>query len=80
MLGMKQEFKEAPTFKEKSTPSVEWKTKECFVVRYIPQNGILGFIFDGVPCQITTDKNKDIRGTVTVKYLGDVKSGIKFKI
>lgn len=80
MLGMKQEFKEAPPFKENKAASVEWKTKECPVVRYIPQNGILGFIFNGVPCQITTDKNKDIRSTVTVKYLGDIKNGIKFKI
>lgn len=80
MLEPKQEFKEAPSFKANKAPSVEWKSKECPVVRYIPQNGILGFIFDGVPCQITTDKNKDIRGTVTVKYLGDIKNGIKFKI
>ena len=59
---------------------VEWKSKICPVVSYIPQYGILGFTFDGVPCQITVGKNLDIRSEVNIRYLGDIKTGIEFKL
>ena len=49
-------------------------------MRYVPTYGILGFLFDGVPCQIVTDKNLDIFGTVNIKYMGSLKTGIKFKL
>ena len=66
--------------KHDTTSREEWKTKACPVVRYVPTYGILGFLFDGVPCQMVTDKNLDIFGTVNIKYMGSLKTGIKFKL
>lgn len=64
----------------KEKKETEWKTKICPVVRYVPQNGILGFMFDDIPCQITVEKFLDIKGEISIKYRGDIKTGIEFRI
>lgn len=66
------------TLQEKK--ETEWKTKICPVVKYISQNGILGFMFDNIPCQMTVEKFLDIKGEISIKYRGDIKTGIEFRI
>ena len=68
---------EASDKKVKPTPT---KAKKCKVVRYVPETGILGFYFDGVPCQMTVRKGLSIGRFITVKYEGDLKSGLKFRL
>ena len=70
-----------PAYKNKTEIKTqpEWKTKICRVVKYIPEYGILGFMFDDIPCQINTPKNLKIYGTVNIKYCGEISKGIKFK-
>jgi len=58
----------------------KWKSKVCRVVNYIPSQGILGFDFDGVGCQINIEKNLDIDQTIKVQYTGEIGRDIKFKI
>lgn len=65
---------------DKPVPAEKFKSKECRVVRYVPRFGILGFDFDGVPCQITVKPYTDIGNTVTIRYKGNIKTGIEFKI
>lgn len=62
----------APTKKKRH------KTKVCPVARYVEAFGIVGFYFDGVPCQITVKPGTVIGKTVTIKYTGDIKTGISF--
>lgn len=59
-----------------------WKGKACLVTRYIPQYGILGFMFDDIPCQMNVDNDLSIvaGATVTIRYQGDIKTGLKFKL
>ena len=57
----------------------EWKIKICRVVKYVPEYGSLGFMFDDIPCQINIPKNLKIYGTVNIKYCGEIDKGIKFK-
>lgn len=67
-----------------SRPEVQplWKEKVCYVTRYISQYGILGFMFDGVPCQMSVAKDLPIinGSTVTIHYQGDIQTGLKFKL
>ena len=58
----------------------KWKSKVCCVVNYIPSQGILGFDFDGVGCQIGVEKNLNIGRTIKVQYMGEIGKDIKFKI
>lgn len=79
MAEKKTEFRAIEPIKNNAEKRPEWKEKICPVVNYIPKYGILGFVFDGVPCQINIAKNLKIYGTVNIKYCGDIKTGIKFK-
>lgn len=56
------------------------KSKVCRVVNYIPSQGILGFDFDGVGCQINVEKNLNIGQTIKIQYMGEIGRDIKFKI
>ena len=58
----------------------KWKSKVCRVVNYIPSQGILGFDFDGIGCQIGVEKNLNIGQTIKVQYMGEIGKDIKFKI
>lgn len=58
---------------------LEWKIKTCRVIKYISKYGILGFMFDDIPCQINIPKNLKVYGTVDIKYCGEIGKGIKFK-
>ena len=58
----------------------KWKSKVCRVVNYIPSQGILGFDFDGIGCQISVEKNLNIGQTIKVQYMGEIGKYIKFKI
>ena len=58
----------------------KWKSKVCRVVNYIPSQGILGFDFDGIGCQISVEKNLNIGQTIKVQYMGEIGKDIKFKI
>ena len=58
----------------------KWKSKVCRVVNYIPSQGILGFDFDGVCCQINVKKNLNIGRTIKIQYMGEIGKDIKFKI
>ena len=58
----------------------KWKSKACRVVNYIPSQGILGFDFDGIGCQIGVEKNLNIGRTIKVQYMGEIGKDIKFKI
>lgn len=58
----------------------KWKSKVCRVVNYIPSQGILGFDFDGIGCQIGVEKNLIIGRTVKIQYMGEIGKDIKFKI
>ena len=60
----------------------QWKEKACLVTRYIPQYGILGFMFDDIPCQMNVANDLSIAdgATVTIHYQGDIKTGLKFKL
>lgn len=82
---MAEKNKEIPTTealenKAQVKKESEWKIKSCPVVRYIPQNGILGFMFENTPCQITVEKHLNIIGTIDIKYRGSIKDGIEFKL
>lgn len=81
MADKKKEVRATEPLKGKAEikPQTEWKIKPCRVVKYIPEYGILGFMFDDVPCQINISKNLKIYGTVNIKYCGEVGKGIKFK-
>lgn len=80
MAEKKKEVRVIEPLNKNIEKSDEWKTKVCPVVNYIPQYGILGFLFDNAPCQINVAKNLNIHGTVDIKYCGDIKTGIKFKL
>ena len=54
------------------------KTKVCRVVNYVRTYGIVGFYFDGVPCQLMVKPGTQIGKTITVKYDGNIKTGIHF--
>ena len=58
----------------------KWKSKVCRVVNYIPSQGILGFDFDGIGCQIGVEKNLNIGQTIKIQYMGEIGKDIKFKI
>lgn len=81
MADKKKEVRTTELLKNKTEIKkiLEWKTKTCRVVKYIPEYGILGFIFDDVPCQINIPKNLKIYGMVNIKYCGEIGKGIKFK-
>lgn len=81
MADKKKEVRATEPLKSKTEikKQPEWKIKPCRVVKYIPEYGILGFMFDDVPCQINISKNLKIYGTVNIKYCGEVGKGIKFK-
>lgn len=80
MVEKKKEVREIEPLKTNAVEKNEWKSKKCPVVNYIAKYGILGFMFDGIPCQINVAKNLNIHGTVDIKYCGDIKTGIKFKL
>lgn len=71
---------EEPVVEKSKTPAPKWKTKKCPVVNYVASFGILGFDFDGVPCQITVEKNLKIGPTVEIKYRGEIGKGITFSL
>lgn len=81
MADKKKEVRATEPLKGKTEikPQPEWKIKTCRVVKYVPEYGILGFMFDGIPCQINIPKNFKIYGTVNIKYCGEIDKGIKFK-
>lgn len=81
MADKKKEIQATEFLKNKSeiAKQPEWKTKSCKVVKYIPEYGILGFMFDDIPCQINVPKYLKIYGTVNIKYYGEIGKGIKFK-
>ena len=60
--------------------SQKWKSKVCRVINYIPSQGILGFDFDGIGCQIGVEKNLNIGRTIEIQYMGEIGKDIKFKI
>lgn len=66
--------------KEAAAPRPKWKVKKCPVVNYVSAFGILGFTFDGVPCQLKIDKGLDIGSHVDIQYTGSIDKGIKFKL
>ena len=76
---MADKIKEIREDKTEINPQPEWKIKSCRVIKYIPEYGILGFMFDDVPCQINISKNLKIYSTVNIKYCGEIGKGIKFK-
>lgn len=65
---------------KKETQKPKWKIKECPVVKCVPELGILGFLFDGIPCQININKGINFIGNVRIKYIGDIKDKIQFKL
>lgn len=60
------------------TKKKKHKTKVCPVARYVEAFGIVGFYFDGVPCQLTVEPGTVIGKTITVKYTGDINTSIHF--
>lgn len=76
---MADKIKEIREDKTEIKNQTEWETKNCRVVKYVPKYGILGFMFDDIPCQINISKNLKIYGTVNIKYCGEIGKGIKFK-
>ena len=56
------------------------KKAKVSVARYDSEHGILGFWFEGVPCQINVAKGLDIGKEVTVKYVGDIEDHIEFTL
>lgn len=57
-----------------------WKHKICPVVNYSAEHGIVGFTFDGVPCQSKVGAKKPIGSTIEVKYIGTIGKDFKFTI
>lgn len=63
-----------------SSEPVKWGKKKCRVVNYVPSMGILGFDFDGIPCQISVGKNLDFGSEVVVKFRGEIGKDIIFSL
>ena len=80
-MGARKEAEEVRMINEAEVaeaPASKWHKKKCRVVNYVPGFGILGFDFDGVPCQIQVDKGLSIGNEVVVKYQGEIGKDIKF--
>ena len=54
--------------------------KVCKVVRYDPNTGVLGFMFDDIPCQFNVPKGLKLGPEVTIKYTGTIDGHIEFSL
>lgn len=65
---------------EPTEKAPKWQTREVKVVHYAHTVGILGFEFDGVPCQITVKPGLNIGPTVKIRYRGEMGKNIVFSL